>query len=275
MPPMETRLRRACLVVQGASERMLAKARGLAADEVILDLEDAVAADAKPAARALAVAALREDGWAAPTVALRVNAAGTPWWRDDLAAAADARVAVVVLPKVERPEQVGEAATLVPGAALEAQIETARGLVEVERIAAAGPPLEALVFGPGDLAASLGVPQLSIGLGGPHRPYALARILVAARAFGLQAIDGPYGRLDDLVGFAASAREAQERGYDGKWVVHPDQIEPCLTAFTPAPADVERARRLLELEGAARDAGELVDEASRRMAAAVLRRAGA
>ena len=251
---------------------MLAKAPSLAADEVIVDLEDAVAAEDKEQARRLAVAALGH-GQLGRTTALRVNGRSTPWWEDDLRAAADARPDVVVLPKVESAEDVSAAAELLPnGIGLEAQIETARGLAEAESIAGAGSGLEALVFGPADLAASLGVPVLTIGDGTSN--YALARVLVAARASGLQALDGPHARLGDDLGLVLSARRALEHGYDGKWVIHPSQLEPVNRIFTPSPADVERARRLLEAAmGATRFQGELVDEASRKLAESLLRRA--
>jgi citrate lyase subunit beta/citryl-CoA lyase len=258
---------------------MLAKAPSLPADEVIVDLEDAVASGEKEKARELAVAALRR-GPLGPTTALRVNGRTTPWWEDDLRAAAEARPDVVVLPKVESPEDVAAAAELLPaGIGLEAQIETARGLVEAERIAAAGQSpegrgLEALVLGPADLAASLGVPVLTIGPG--TSDYALAQVVVAARAFGLQAVDGPHARLGDDLGLVVSARRALEHGYDGKWVIHPSQIEPVNLVFTPSPAELERAKRILDAAaGAARFEGELVDEASRRLAEALLRRAEA
>ncbi len=252
---------------------MLAKAPSLPADEVIVDLEDAVGAEEKDAARELAVAALRQ-GPLGRTTALRVNGRSTPWWDDDLRAATKAKPDVVVLPKVESAQDVAAAAELLPpGTGLEAQIETARGLVEAERIAAAGHGLEALVFGPADLAASLGVPVLTIGAGASD--HALARMVAAARAFGLQAVDGPHARLGDDLGLVVSARRALEHGYDGKWVIHPSQIEPVNTVFTPSPADLDRARRLLEAAGgAARFEGELVDEASRRLAESLLRRAG-
>jgi citrate lyase subunit beta / citryl-CoA lyase len=250
---------------------MLAKAPSLPADEVIVDLEDAVAAEDKERARELAVATLRR-GPLGRTTALRVNARSTAWWADDLRAAAEVRPDVVVLPEVESPEDVSAAADLLPdGVGIEAQIETARGLVEAERIAAAGHGLEALVLGPADLAASLGVPVLTIGEG--VSDSALARVVAAARAFGLQAIDGPHARLGDDLGLVVSARRALEHGYDGKWVIHPSHIEPVNFVFTPSPGEVERARRILETaEGASRFDGELVDEASRRLAAALLRR---
>lgn len=251
---------------------MLAKAPSLAADEVIVDLEDAVAAENKEEARGLAVAAL-SGGRLGRTTALRVNSRSTRWWEDDLRAAAEARPDVVVLPKVESPEDVAAAAELLPdGIGLEAQIETAGGLAEAERIAGAGHGLEALVFGPADLAASLGVPVLTIGAG--PTDHALARVLVAARASGLQALDGPHARLGDDLGLVLSARRALEHGYDGKWVIHPSQIEPVNRIFTPSPADLERAQRILEAAtGAARFEGELVDEASRKLAESLLRRA--
>jgi citrate lyase subunit beta/citryl-CoA lyase len=251
---------------------MLAKAPSLGADEAIVDLEDAVAENGKEAARELAVAALQR-GPLARTTALRVNGRSTPWWEDDLRAAAKARPDVVVLPKVESPEDVTAAAELLPeGIGLEAQIETARGLTEAERIAAADHGLEALVFGPADLAASLGVPVLTIGAGVTE--YALARVVAAARAHGLQAVDGPHARLGDDLGLVISTRRALEHGYDGKWVIHPSQIEPVNFLFTPSPAEIDRAKRILDLaEGAARFEGELVDEASRRLAESLLRRA--
>jgi citrate lyase subunit beta / citryl-CoA lyase len=153
------------------------------------------------------------------------------------------------------------------------QIETTRGLVEVERIAAAGDPLEALVFGPGDFAASLGVPVLTIGAGSWE--YALARIAVDARAHGLQAVDGPYADLDDLDGLRAAARSALALGFDGKWVVHPAQIGPVHEVFTPSSQQVERAGEILAAaDGVVRLDGAMVDAASIRMAETVLARAG-
>ena len=251
---------------------MLAKAPTLGADEAIVDLEDAVAPEDKAAARELAVAAVQR-GALAPTTAIRVNARGTEWWEGDLRAASEARPDVVVLPKVESPEDVAAAAELLPdGTGLEAQIETARGLAEADRIATAGHGLEALVFGPADLAASLGIPVLTIGDGA--NDYAFARVVAAARGAGLQAIDGPHARLGDDLGLVRSARRALEHGYDGKWVIHPGQIEAVHLVFTPSPAEVERAERILAAsQGAARFEGELIDEASRRLAESLLRRA--
>ncbi len=260
---MTPRRRRSCLTVPGDDPRKLEKAAGLAADEVILDLEDAVALGRKDEARELVARALRDHDWQATTVAIRVNRGSEA----DLALVREVRPDVVVLPKVESPDEL--AGLPVPA---EAQIETARGLVECERIAAA-PGLEALVLGPGDLAASLGLPELTIGAGA-HVDYALARVVVAARAFGLAAVDGPFVALDDEAGLRASAGRARALGYDGKWCIHPSQIAVVNEIFAPTEAELERARRILEVEGVARVDGEMVDEANRRMARAILARAG-
>jgi citrate lyase subunit beta/citryl-CoA lyase len=247
---------------------MLAKAAGLHADEVVVDLEDGVAAADKVAARGN-LASARARG----TLAVRINGVRTEWWEDDLAAATQADV--IVVPKVESVDAVRLVADRLPeGVGLEVQIETTRGLVEVEHIAAFGPPLEALVFGPGDFAASLGVPVLTIGAGASE--YAMARIAVAARAFGLQLIDGPYAVLDDESELRRSAAAALALGYDGKWVVHPSQIDPVNDVFTPSDAEVERARGILAAaDGASRVSGEMVDAATKRLAEAVLARASA
>jgi citrate lyase beta subunit len=261
------RLRRTCLTVPASSARMLEKAATLPADEVVVDLEDGVAPEEKETARER-LAGARAEG----TLAVRINGLTTPWWRDDLAAVAEARPDVVVVPKLESAEDVAAVAELLPeSVGLDVQIETARGLVEVERIAAAGGPLEALVFGPGDFGASLGVPVLTIGAG--SWDYALARISVAAHAFGLQAIDGPYADLRDVDGLRASARRALAHGFGGKWVVHPDQIAPVAEIFTPSRQEAERARRILAAgEGAVLVDGEMVDAATKRLAEAVLAR---
>lgn len=248
---------------------MLAKAAELPADEVVVDLEDGVA----PADKVVARSRLG-DAAARGTLAVRINGVGTEWWREDVAAVADRRPDAVVLPKTSSADDVLRTAELLPaGVGLEVQIETARGLVEVERIAAAGAPVEALVFGPGDFAASMGIPVLTIGVG--TFDYALSRIAVTAHAYGLQAIDGPYADLRDLDGLRAAAAAAIAHGFDGKWVLHPDQIGPVNDAFTPSADDLSRARRILaSADGVTLVEGDMVDDATKRMAAAVLARAG-
>ncbi len=239
---------------------MLAKAATLAADEVVVDLEDGVAAADKERARSNLTLA-RARG----TLAVRINK-GSAADVESAAAVAD----VIVVPKVESPADVAAVARLT-SLPLEVQIETARGLVHVETIAQA-PQVEALVFGPGDFAASLGVPVLTIGAGASE--YAMARIAVAAKAFGLQAVDGPHAALGDEDALRAAAQRALALGYDGKWAIHPSQIDVLHDVFTPSAEEVERARRIVSAaDGAIRLDGEMVDEATKKLAAGVLARA--
>ena len=302
------RVRRSCLAVPASSERFIAKARGLPADELFLDLEDAVAPSAKAQARANAVAALAGD-WGGKLVAVRVNDATTGWAHRDVidllsasggaaSGAAAAAPDVIVLPKVTSPEHVvwldlllGQAeqeAGLPAGQiGIEAQIEDASGLAAVNAIAAASPRLEALVFGPADFMASVGIRSLDVGgqpagyAGGDVYHYALMRILIAARARGLQAIDGPYLKVRDTDGFRRSAVSAAALGYDGKWVLHPSQIDAANEVFAPSQADFDRAREIIEAYAHATDVDqrgavmlgdEMIDEASRKMAQAVVAR---
>jgi citrate lyase subunit beta / citryl-CoA lyase len=280
--------------VPASSERFIAKARDVAADEIMLDLEDSVAPAAKDEARDLAVAALQDGGWDGRLVAVRVNGATTPWAYRDVIAAIEGAPGVVdtlVLPKVSSPAQVAwldlllgqveQAAGLpVGGTGIEAQIEDAAGLASVEAIAAASPRMVALVFGPGDFMASIGMRSLDIGgqpSGYAHdaHHYTRMRILVAARAAGLQAIDGPYGRIKDLDGLRAAAGSVAALGFDGKWVLHPGQVDVVNEAFTPSAEDYARAVAILgayeeatsgQARGAVMLGEEMIDEASRKMA---------
>jgi citrate lyase subunit beta/citryl-CoA lyase len=292
------RPRRTCLAVPASNPRFLTKARELPVDEVFLDLEDAVAPSAKDEARVSAVAALREGGWDGKLVAVRVNDATTPWaYQDVISVVEDAGglVDVILLPKVSAPAQVAWLDTLLaqlelatglePGRiAIEAQIEDAAGLRAADDIAQASPRLAALVFGPGDFMASIGMRSLTVGgqppgySGGDAYHYALMRILVAARAAGLQAIDGPYGRIKDLDGLRESAVSSAALGFDGKWVLHPAQVPVVNEIFTPDTAEFERAIGILnayeratevDQRGAVMFGDEMIDEASRKMALAV------
>jgi citrate lyase subunit beta / citryl-CoA lyase len=292
------RVRRSCLAVPASSERFIAKARGLPADEVFLDLEDAVAPSAKEQARANAAAAVG-GGWGGRVVAVRVNDASTPWaFRDVLAVVGpDSQPDVIVLPKVTSPDhvvwldillgQVEQAAGLPVGqTGIEAQIEDPRGLAAVNAIASASPRLEALVFGPADFMASVGIRSLDVGgqpegYPGDVYHYALMRILIAARAHDLQAMDGPYLKVRDVDGFRRSAASAAALGYDGKWVLHPDQIEAANQAFAPSEAEYAHAVAILQAyshattvqaRGAVMLGDEMIDEASRKMAEAVVAR---
>ncbi len=279
---------------------MLEKAQGLDADAVFLDLEDAVAVDAKVAARDNIVAALRDGDWGERVVAVRVNDWTTAWThRDviDVVSAAGERVDTIVLPKTESAQhaaaldllltQVERAADLEVGRiGLEIQIESARGLVEIDRIAEATSRAEALVFGPADFMADLNMRTLVVGEQPPGYDvgdayhYAMMRILVSARAHGLQAIDGPYLQVRDVDGFRRSAGRAAALGFDGKWVLHPDQITAGNEVFAPTQEDFDRAEAILAAyehsvseaggrRGAVMLGGEMIDEASRKMALVV------
>jgi citrate lyase subunit beta / citryl-CoA lyase len=287
--------RRTCLAVPGSSPRFLAKARGLPADEVFLDLEDAVAPAAKPEARSAVVAALNEGGWGERIRAVRVNDALSPWaYRDviEVVEGAGAHLDVIVLPKVSEPAQVSwldlllgqieQASGLEPGRiGIEAQIEDARGLAEVDAIAAASGRLAALVFGPADFMASIGMRSLQVGAepagytGGDAYHYARMRILVAARSRGLAAIDGPYLAIHDTDGLRRAAASIAALGYDGKWVLHPGQIDVVNQVFTPDQDSYDRAERILDAyaeattvrhRGAVMLGDEMIDEASRKLA---------
>ena len=273
---------------------MLAKARTLPADEVVIDLEDAVVPAQKDDARSATVTALREDGWKARSIAVRVNGTGTPWFERDvreLAESAGAALDTIIVPKaeatsgLEEVEQLLESSEATAGRSrplgLQALIETARGLVHVNEIAASSPRLEALIIGYADLAASLGRPP-----GLKHDPdrwsWALDAVVVAARAAGIQAIDGPHLQIADLDGLRAAAARARELGYDGKWALHPTQVDPLVEIFSPSAAELDAARAIVsaleaaEGEGGAGAAmldGEMVDEASRKLALQVLARA--
>jgi citrate lyase subunit beta/citryl-CoA lyase len=293
------RVRRSCLAVPGSSAKMLGKAATLLADEVFLDLEDAVAPELKnDETRQLVVSALRDSDWRAPARAVRVNAVGTLWCLDDLltvVGGAGDSLHCVIIPKVETAAQVHFVAQVLEQLELkhglerpigiEVQIESPRGLVEIERIAAASTRIETLIFGPGDYAASAGMPQLTVGAIDESYPgdqwhYVLSRIATTAHAFGLQAIDGPYAAIRDLDGFAEVARRSRLLGFDGKWALHPDQIDICNESYAPTQAEFERAERMLEAYRAAGEEGrgavvfesEMIDEASRKMAVSIVER---
>src|SRR6266508_1435822 len=231
-----TRPRRSCLSVPGSSPKMLSKAQGLPADEVFMDLEDSVAPGAKEEARQNIVQALKEGDWTGKTVVVRVNGVYTKW--------------------------------------------CARDVIEVDEIAAASDRAETLIFGPADMSASLGLPTVTAGLPMPSYPgdhwhYVLERILIAARHQGLQVIDGPYLVIKDLDGFREMSLRSRALGYDGKWALHPGQIDVLNEVFTPTQDEFDKAEAMLEayehatdvqLTGAVMFGNEMIDEASRKMA---------
>ncbi len=262
---------------------MTAKALALAADEIVLDLEDGVAAADKAAARRNAVMLLRHDAWRARTVAVRVNAIGSPWWEEDLAAiaAVDHPGLTLVIPKVEGADdlgairrQLGEAPSTRIG--LQALIETAAGIANVVDIAGAGEGLQSLIVGYADLASSLGRPA------GAAQSWQTVQdmVVIAARANDLQPIDGPHFQIKADDSLRRESERARDQGFDGKWAIHPSHIEPINAAFTPSDDEIAEARALLAhlggggRAGASAHDGRMVDEAMRLAAVRVLARAG-
>jgi len=228
--------RRAVLFLPASRPRAIEKARASAADLVILDLEDAVKPEDKGAARAAAVAAVSE-AWPMP-VGIRVNALGTRWHAEDVAALRGSRADFAVAPMVTFPEAVN---TIRENSAkpVLAMIESAAGVLAAPAIArdAAG-----LIVGTNDLAADLRLPP---GVGRAPLQFALQSILLAARAAAIPAFDGVFNRLHDPEGLAAECAESRRLGFDGKTLIHPDQIAPCLAAFAPTAEEIARAERLV------------------------------
>ena len=281
--------RRCSLSVPGSSERMLVKTIGLEVDEVIADLEDSVAAESKEPARELVGVVLEREESLAPAVAVRINALDGPWGERDvveLVLRAGPQIASLIVPKVERAEDIAAVAGLLDrlgdqaaGVRIQALVETAAGLLRAAEIACASPRLESLIVGYLDLAASLG---RAPGLTAPESwLYAQETVLVAARASGLQAIDGPYLEIRDEAGLRRRAEHVRALGFDGKWAVHPAQIPIINEVFTPAPEEIARALSVLEAlaqaagRGAVEFHGGMIDEASRKLALEVIARARA
>lgn len=290
-----TRLRRSELSVPASSEKMLRKAAQSAADLVFLDLEDAVAPPEKERAREQAIWALNELDWGHRVRAVRVNDAHTPWAHDDVievVTRAGHNLDVLILPKVKAPRDVWFFDTLVTQLedklgltspiGFEILIEEAEALCCVEELAGCSPRLEALIIGFADLAASIGfrfghVANPADAYPGDPWHYARARVIAAAGAHGLDAIDGPYALIGDTDGYRTQATWASTLGARGKWAIHPSQIEPANEAFSPTAQEVAIARQMCDAHhtsnGVSKAAGAMVDAATTRMFEAVLRRA--
>jgi citrate lyase subunit beta / citryl-CoA lyase len=288
--------RRSCLAVPGSSTKMLDKAQGLPADQVFLDLEDAVAPLAKPEARKNVVAALTTGDWTGKARVVRVNDLTTPWTYQDVievVEGAGAHLDALMLPKVQEAAHIQwldltltqlEKSLGLPvgGIGIEAQIENARGLVNVDAIAAASPRVETIIFGPADFMASINMKSLVVGALHPDYPgdpfhYILMRILMAARTYDLQAIDGPFLQIRDVDAFREVARRSAALGFDGKWVLHPGQLEAANEVYSPSQQDYDHAELILDAYayytseaggklGAVMLGDEMIDEASRKMA---------
>jgi citrate lyase subunit beta/citryl-CoA lyase len=274
---------------------MLGKAQGLPADQVFLDLEDSVAPLAKEEARANVVAALNDGGWGDKTRVVRVNDLTTKWtYRDVITVVEGAgqNLDCIMLPKVQTAEQVVWLDLLLTQIeqvmgfdnriGIEAQIENAKGLVNVDAIAGASDRVETIIFGPADFMASINMKSLVVGAphpdynGDPYH-YILMRILMAARTYDLQAIDGPYLQIKDVDGFTAVAKRSAALGFDGKWVLHPGQIDAANEVYSPSQEQYDHAELILDAydfftseaggkRGAVMLGDEMIDEASRKMA---------
>ena len=265
----------------------------------MFDLEDSVAPAAKAAARGMVVNALRERNYAGKLRSVRVNASDTQWCHEDVVAIVEGagdRLDSLVIPKVGGVAdvhffdvllgQLEKRHKLQRPVALELQIESARGMENVGAIAAASRRTVSLIFGPADFAASMQAPDLTVGGLKPEYPgdywhFFLARVAVAARANGLEPIDGPYSAIKDLEGLRTSARRAAMLGYAGKWALHPAQVDVLNLVFTPTQEEFDRASAILDAYREASDvakvgavmyASEMIDEASRRQAEAMLER---
>ncbi len=289
------RLRRSVLSVPSNREKMVLKAFALPVDVIMLDLEDSVPVQEKEEARSRVISILKERDWGNKVRCYRINGMDTPFaYRDivDVVEAAGDRVDVIVIPKVNDTAEVKAVDYLLTQIemrmgyrqpiGLEASIETAMGMLKVEEIAFSSPRLESLVFGVADYAAS--VTMMTKGISGHgdreefypgHRwHFPLSRMVMAAKAAGLVAIDAPYGDYKDAEGLRRSCVLSAALGYDGKWAIHPDQVEIINEVYTPSPEDVERSRKIVEAYDRAQSEGcgslaidgKMVDAASIRVA---------
>ena len=287
--------RRSCLSVPGSSEKMLAKGPTIPADMTFLDLEDAVSPLEKEAARPKVVEAIKTQDWGDRVLCVRVNAWDTEWTAFDVIEVvgnAGERLDEIMLPKVQSAAEVVaidllltqvEAKAGLPRGhiGIEAQIETARGIINVEEICAASPRLETVILGPVDMSASMEMPSLAGGLQIPEYPgdyfhYVFVKILMAGRANGLQVIDGPYVKVRDPEGFRDFCVRTQILGYDGKWALHPDQVTILNEVFSPSQEQFDKAWDVLDAyekattegdrKGAVMFGDEMIDEASRKVA---------
>jgi citrate lyase subunit beta/citryl-CoA lyase len=292
---MTLRSRRSCLAVPGSSTKMIGKAQGLPADQVFLDLEDAVAPLAKGDARKNVVAALNDGDWGDKVRTVRVNDLTTKWtYRDviEVVEGAGANLDCITLPKVQHAWHVQWLDTMLSQIeatmgferriGIECQIENAMGLSNIRDIAFASDRIETIIFGPADFMASINMPSLVVGGLNPDYPadpyhHILMEILIAARAAGVQAIDGPYLQIRDVDGFTEVAKRSAALGFDGKWVLHPGQLDAANEVYAPKQDEYDHAELILDAyehytseaggrRGAVMLGDEMIDEASRKMA---------
>ena len=293
-PPARQRLQRSELAVPGSNPGMFDKAANSPADYVFLDLEDAVSPGDKIQARKNIIEALNDIDWRGKgkTISIRINSIDTHYmYRDvvDLVEQAGASIDTILIPKVgvaadvymvdAMLSQIETAKGYSNKIGIEALIETTLGMANVDSIATSSPRMEAMHFGVADYAASCRARTTNIGGLNPDYPgdqwhHGLSRMLVACRAYGLRPIDGPFGDFNDPDGYMLGARRAAAMGYEGKWAIHPSQIELANEVYSPADAEVDKARRILlalkkaaaQGKGAASLDGRMIDEASAKMA---------
>jgi len=265
---MNVRPRRSVLYMPGANTRALEKARSLPADALIFDLEDAVAPDAKEAARANVVAAAKSRGYGKREITIRCNGLATPWGKADVAAIATSGAAAILVPKVESVADVGRIVSLLDQAnapqsmAVWAMMETPKGVLHAEEIAGSHPRLTLFVMGTNDLVKDMRARHTPLRL---PMVTALGLGLLAARAHGLTILDGVYNDIQDVEGFKAVCRQGLEMGFDGKTLIHPSQIEPCNAIFAPSAAELETADKIVAAFRAAQAAGKGVVTVDGRM----------
>lgn len=312
--PVATRLNRSELAVPGSRVELFEKAAKGPVDVIFLDLEDAVAPEAKPQARKNIIAALNDVDWRGKTISMRINGLDTPYMYRDLVEVlegAPGKLDLIMIPKVGTAADVYAVDALITqieqatGAkkriGLELIIETALGMANINEIAGASRRNESMHFGVADYAAS--IKAKTVNIGGPHPDYgvltdkdaegkrdffwadpwhyAISRMVVAARAHGLRAVDGPFGDFSDAEGFRAQARRAAVLGCEGKWAIHPSQVALANEVFSPSEAEVKNAKRVLEAmlkaqkegTGAVALDGKLIDNASIKQAQVLVKMA--
>jgi citrate lyase subunit beta/citryl-CoA lyase len=262
------RPRRSVLYMPGANTRALEKARTLPADALIFDLEDAVAPDAKEAARDTVVAAARSRGYGRREIVIRANGLATPWGREDIMAIATSGADAVLVPKLESAADVAAVIELLdeagapPSMAIWGMMETPRGVLRAEEIASAAPRLACFVMGTNDLVKDLRARHTPLRL---PMLVALGTAMLAARASGMAILDGVYNDIQDSAGFRAACVQGLEMGFDGKTLIHPSQVGPCNEVFAPTAADLDMARRIVAAFETARAAGKGVVTVDGRM----------
>jgi len=262
------RPRRSVLYMPGANTRALEKARTLPADALIFDLEDAVAPDAKEAARANVVAAAASRAYGKREIVIRANGLGTPWGREDIVAIAGSGADAVLVPKLEGAADVAAVVELLdeagapPAMAIWGMMETPRGILHAEEIASASPRLACFVMGTNDLVKDLRARHTPMRL---PMLVALGVTMLAARASGLAILDGVYNDIQDAEGFKASCLQGLEMGFDGKTLIHPSQVEPCNEVFAPTAAELAMAEKIVVAFDQARAAGKGVVTVDGRM----------